>query len=424
MSLIPPLDGQSLSKVGRTTGLSEGFVTDTCDDMNVKNKPITLFCQYRVDATGYLGDSGSPVFDWNSATLPPGASPPAELYGILWGVADDASYFDFSPIAAVSADLGIGYTGFVPGMSPNSAPEVKIRAPINGASVGVGAGNFVEFQADAVDYEDSYANGGLKLSWSSDKDGSLNYHGPNLEYAFSTPGTRTVTVTATDSGGLVATDSITVTASASPLTVRIVKPIVGQTFYKGYLYVLEGDSSDPNLGFNASLPCSALKWTSSNPADSSFPTTGCHPVISFTTTGVRTITLSGSDIFGFKASQSLPVAVTNAPANSPPIVTILNPSDNAFLQPGNVVTLWGTAADPDNKNPLSYSWVLKYGSHQVTLATGTVNNGQLISLQWTPGNNIPFSCGGTPIQLYLNATDVAGMTGSNSINAYVSYPVC
>jgi len=424
VSLTPALDGQSLSKVGRTTGLSEGFVSDTCDDMNVKNKPITLFCQYRVDATGDHGDSGSPVFDWNSATLPPGASPPAELYGILWGVADDASHFDFSPIGAVSAELGIGYNGFVPGQSQNSAPEVKIRAPINGASVGVGAGNFVEFQADAVDYEDSYASGGLKLSWSSDKDGSLNYHGPNLEYAFSTPGTRTVTVTATDSGGLVATDSITVTASASPVIVKIVKPTVGQTMYKGYPYVLEADSSDPNLGFNASLPCSALKWTSSNPADSSFPRSGCQPVIGFTTTGIRTITLTGSDIFGFKASQSVQVAVANAPANSPPIVTIFNPSDNAVLPSGNAVTLWGTATDPDNQNPLSYSWVVKYGSQQVTVASGTVNNGQPIILQWTPANSIPLSCGGAPIQLYLYAKDVAGMTGSNSINAFVSKPVC
>ena len=412
VSLTPPLDGQHLSKVGRTTGLTEGDVTDTCDDMNVSNKPVTLFCQYQVAATSAKYDSGSPVFDWNSATLPPGASPPADLYGILWGGPTDGSAFDFSPIGAVSAELGIGYTGFLgPGASPNSAPEVKIRAPVNGASVGVGAGNIVEFQADAVNYEDSYANGGLKLSWTSDKDGSLNYHGPNLEYAFSTPGTRTVTVTATDSGGLVATDSITVTASASPLTVKIVKPAVGQTLYKGYPYVFEGDSSDPNLGFAATLPCSALKWTSSNPADLAFPASGCQPVTTFTTTGIRTITLSGSDTFGLKASQSLQVAVANAPANSPPIVTILNPSDNAVMQSGDVVTLKGSAGDPDNQNPLSCSWVLRYGSHEITLATGTANNGQPITLQWTPGNNIPFICFGTPIQLYLNATDVAGMTG-------------
>jgi hypothetical protein len=412
-----PLEGQYLAKVGRTTGLTGGDVTDTCDDINESGKPVTLFCQYRVAAPADHGDSGSPVFDWNSATLPPGAYPPATLYGILWGV--DPDHFAFSPIGAVDAELGIGLSGFYPQSgSANSQPEVKIRNPLDGASVGIGGLNNVQFQADAVDYEDP----SVAITWTSDKDGTIGY-GPALDYVFSTPGTRKVTAIAKDNNGAVATDSITITAINAPPQAVISKPAPGQTLYRGIPYVFEGHATDYNE-FAFELPCSSLHWTSSNGGDLSFPASGCQPPITFATNGTRTILLTGTDSFGLKTTASVTVSVVNPPANSPPIVTILNPPDNAYLLAGDTVTLKGTATDPDNKNPLIYTWVLKRGSTLTTLGTGSVNNGQQISLPWTPGMNVPVSCGGEPIQVYLYVKDPDGMTGSNFIDAFVSYPVC
>src|SRR4030095_10699088 len=60
------IEGELLSKVGRTTGLSEGEVSDACVDINVYKNGVdtglTLLCQDMVKAQADKGDSGSPVF--------------------------------------------------------------------------------------------------------------------------------------------------------------------------------------------------------------------------------------------------------------------------------------------------------------------------------------------------------------------------
>ena len=77
------LEGQVLTKVGRSSGRTEGEVSDTCVDVNKNNSSFSLLCQDLVQAVALPGDSGAPVFSWSSASLPPGASPQARLHGIL-----------------------------------------------------------------------------------------------------------------------------------------------------------------------------------------------------------------------------------------------------------------------------------------------------------------------------------------------------
>jgi hypothetical protein len=74
-----PSAGQTLNKMGRTTGWSRGTVSSTCANINVSGTTITLLCQDLVTAAVNSGDSGSPVF---SATT---TGTTATLYGILWG---------------------------------------------------------------------------------------------------------------------------------------------------------------------------------------------------------------------------------------------------------------------------------------------------------------------------------------------------
>jgi hypothetical protein len=79
-----PSIGDQMIKVGRTTGMSQGPVVGSCQNVNVGGTPIpnlTLLCQERVTATVAGGDSGSPVFD-----IAPGGGPNnVRLTGILWG---------------------------------------------------------------------------------------------------------------------------------------------------------------------------------------------------------------------------------------------------------------------------------------------------------------------------------------------------
>src|SRR5262249_9375483 len=290
-------------------------------------------------------------------------------------------------------------------------PEVKIRKPANGVSVGYGGLNIAHFQADIVDYEGCCTD----VTWQSDKDGVIG-RGAAIDYIFGGPGTRKVTVTATDNDGATAADIITVNVSNTPPTVKIIKPTPAQTLYKGFPYMLQGDSFDPNeLG--QSLPCNSLKW-SSTLVGAQFGVvlgSGCALPVTFSSVGSYSIGLTGVDSSGAMGFANVLVNVVNAPANSPPVVTILNPADGAYLDPYAFVTLKATAVDPDNKNPVSYKWALQNGAVQTTLGMGNVNNSpqpQVISLPWKPATNVPFSCGGGTVRLYLYATDVDGKTGS------------
>ncbi|HEX2093284.1 MAG TPA: hypothetical protein VHG28_12830 [Longimicrobiaceae bacterium] len=98
-----PVQGQTLNKVGRTTGWTQGAVTSTCVNINVSASEITQLCQSLVDAYVSGGDSGSPVFGFNTDGT-------VNLAGILWGSSTNLTtgrvQFIFSPLANVERELG------------------------------------------------------------------------------------------------------------------------------------------------------------------------------------------------------------------------------------------------------------------------------------------------------------------------------
>jgi hypothetical protein len=91
-----PVVGQSVTKVGRTTGRTSGVIQQTCANFNVAGSNITQLCQSRASFASAGGDSGSPVFRITSL-------PNVTLVGIHWG-----SGGVFSPIAGIqrSGELG------------------------------------------------------------------------------------------------------------------------------------------------------------------------------------------------------------------------------------------------------------------------------------------------------------------------------
>ena len=91
--------GQSVHKIGRTTGWTRGPVTGTCVHVNVSGTTITQLCQTLVSAGVGAGDSGSPVFRRQSGTSN------VTLVGILWG-GSGSSLYVFSPISNIETELG------------------------------------------------------------------------------------------------------------------------------------------------------------------------------------------------------------------------------------------------------------------------------------------------------------------------------
>jgi hypothetical protein len=89
--------GQSVTKVGRTTGRTAGTVSQTCVNTNVSGSTITQLCQTFANYGNAGGDSGSPVF--RITTLPN-----VVLVGINWG--GNGTISVFSPITQIQQELG------------------------------------------------------------------------------------------------------------------------------------------------------------------------------------------------------------------------------------------------------------------------------------------------------------------------------
>jgi len=89
--------GQTVGKVGRTSGWTTGKVTNTCVNVGVTGSDIVQLCQNIVKARVRGGDSGAPVFKGSSNVT---------LVGLLWGGNDAGTSFVYSPIANVERELG------------------------------------------------------------------------------------------------------------------------------------------------------------------------------------------------------------------------------------------------------------------------------------------------------------------------------
>jgi len=93
-----PFQGELLSKVGRTTGWTEGFVISTGQRIRGA-QGVVFLSQARVDAGADEGDSGAPVFGIIQAGN-------IRFMGILRGGVSGQS-FSFSPYGNIQEDMGI-----------------------------------------------------------------------------------------------------------------------------------------------------------------------------------------------------------------------------------------------------------------------------------------------------------------------------
>lgn len=413
---VTPVDGDVVTKVGRVTGATFGTV-QTCQDIKDNGTNQAFLCQDLVTTVGLPGmpgDSGSVAFEDLGLGFEPPLTELVHLAGIVHG--GNSTLFAYSPISSIEAELDPLRT-FLGEPGANSPPEVKIVAPLDGTTVGVGGINSVAFGAEVVDYEGCCSD----VVWTSDVDGVIG-HGASMEFTFLSPGPRKITVTATDNDGATSSDSIGVTAALLPPAVSIDVPAaIGADLTVGVPFAFKGSSFDPNEPFLA-MPCSALTWTSSNSADP-FPVSGCTPQVTFQSVGSRTITLTGIDSFALSASAATTVTVYNPPSGAP-VVGILNPHAGDFLDAYTPVTLTGVVQDLSDPNPMTYHWVLQIGTTSTTLGTGMITGSGQPTLQWTPSANVPFHCGPTDVVLSLDAQTPTSASSSTAIQVTIGFPTC
>jgi len=97
------LIGQTLDKVGRTTGWTVGTVALTCVDFFVGDSDVAMLCQDAMLSGIGGGDSGGPIFESQAAF-----TSDVTVYGVLWGSANTnfGPLVAFSPLENVEFELG------------------------------------------------------------------------------------------------------------------------------------------------------------------------------------------------------------------------------------------------------------------------------------------------------------------------------
>jgi len=94
--------GATVNKVGRTTGWTQGKISNTCVNTGVSGTNIVQLCQTFVTSSATIvlgGDSGSGVFQITSGSN-------VKLVGSLWGGNGSGTQFVYSPLGNVFRELG------------------------------------------------------------------------------------------------------------------------------------------------------------------------------------------------------------------------------------------------------------------------------------------------------------------------------
>ncbi len=292
------------------------------------------------------------------------------------------------------------YIGAIPAIDyVNTPPTIDITAPADGKTVLQGTINLETFTATAEDNEDG--SNCCDIVWTSSEDGQIGI-GESIEYGFATPGPRVITATATDSVGHSATDSITINVENPEPLAEIIAPVNGEQIPTGIPYTLQGLASDVgNLG---GVPCNQLVWTSTSASD---PTLiGCNPQITFTTLGVRVLTLTATDNFGATDVDLVSITVVEPPELWAS-VTDPKPGDLFFVT--DTITLKGIVSQ-EFDTPATYEWRVYSGGQHTVIASGDalyfILTGNLIvpNADWTPSDD-GFTTGNVNIALFIDGAN-------------------
>jgi hypothetical protein len=245
--------------------------------------------------------------------------------------------------------------------SENQPPVVTILLPADGDELTLN--RRVSLVAEAIDPEDGMPS----VTWSSDVDGPLGTFA-NTSALFTSPGPRTITIVATDSQGLSVSESVSVEVVNTPPTPFVTGPdgaipATAQALFLGGAT----DPNDPNeLGHLEGMgvvSCDRITWSVS-PPDELSATAGCQVLVTLNEPGVRTVTLTATDLHGASTSLDTLVSVGPPPPNPPPVIsgisvtlgdTALTPGDHICANCGIPLTLDVSASDPEG-DPLSFSW--------------------------------------------------------------------
>jgi hypothetical protein len=270
----------------------------------------------------------------------------------------------------------------------NGAPTCGITAPQPNTVFQLGEAVTIEGWVEDVEDEPE----AIAVAWASDLDGALGSSEPDgqggvtLTTSALTMGMHTIGLRATDSGGAICEDSVSLTVG-NPPRVSISDPVDGAVVNEGEELLLVGSVSDAEDA-PASL---SLTWYSDldgtisrAPADAHGAATASTATLS---TGVHDITLRAIDSDSLQGSATVSVTVNALP--TAPTVS-LSPSP-AHTTDDLVATASGSS-DPDGSGSISYGYAwyedgtLSSSSSSATFPASATTKGSEYRVVVTPSD--------------------------------------
>lgn len=210
---------------------------------------------------------------------------------------DDLSVGTHSIRLVASDPQGLADTASVTvTVEANGQPSVTIDQPADGAAFD--EGESVTFQGSATDPEDGTLTGN-DLTWSSDLDGDLGT-GEQVTRSDLSPGSHTITLTATDGRNASTSTSIALDIEGAP-AVTVSSPADRTVFAEGDAITFEGSADDPTEG---ALSGSSLRWASD--ADGELGT-GESLTLSTLSGGPHLVSLTATDSDGHTGSDTVSI---------------------------------------------------------------------------------------------------------------------
>lgn len=298
----------------------------------------------------------------------------------------------------------VGSDSVIIAITANTPPTIQITSPGDGYHLArTQTVRFIGVASDSVD-GDLSAN----IQWSSSIDGNLgtgsqiDVLGLNL-----TVGTHTITARVTDSQGNVAQDAITIyvlegdppilSISASPANSA---GFAMYTYQTGVLITFSGTATDTEDG-NIS---DDIRWY----LDGSLVHTGASWAVNTNTlsTGNHIIMARVVDLDLLEAADSIGIVVIGA--NTPPTVTITNPTTTGPFKSTKGINFQGDALDTEDGD---ISWKIEWFSS----LSGSLGTGASITQT--------LSITGTHV-ITATVTDSGGLSAFDTTSIEVKTPVC
>ena len=356
-------------------------------------------------ATGTIVNGGGFVNFVGSATDPDGAG----IKEQRWTSSIDGVLGTGNPVGVATLSVGIHTIDYTVTDNDNevsvtsitleirnTAPSITIDRPINGDVYGSSA--YITFQATATDPEDGVIPTN-KVVWTSSIDGEFATDN-GFTFDGLTVGNHTITVTATDGGGLSDADTISITVQNTKPTVSMITPGSGDTYNTRQFIQFSGTATDNE---DLTVPASSITWFSSLDGNLG---TGNPLSLDTLQPGTHTITMTAVDSDG---ATSDPATASITVTNAPPVVNITAPTTGSSFEFSDTIVFTATATDAED-GPLpnsAYEWTsdrngpigtgptfstaaLIPGLHLITL-TVTDSDGAITTqtIQITAGNHPP-----------------------------------